>query len=173
MRHIGKHYSTKSGVALYLAVLIGTIVMATSMGISTIFYRELRISRVQFPSLLAFYAADTGTECAFYWDLRANPPNGVFLDPTAPPTITCQGNPITVSGGSGSDFNGPFDFYTFEFNLSSGNVCANVRIKKQIVGVTPCTRFDVYGTDAACGGSATVERGIVNIDPEWCLISAD
>ncbi|TSC78819.1 MAG: hypothetical protein G01um101429_642 [Parcubacteria group bacterium Gr01-1014_29] len=168
MKRISKQYSTKSGVALYLAVLIGTIVMATGMGVSTIFYRELRISRVLFPSFLAFYAADTGAECALYHDLQQD-----VFDETAPPgtfTITCNGGTRTVTH---TEPVVGIDRFTFNFELTSmaGNACVDVRVKKETIGGVPCTRIDSYGRNAVCASSAaTVERRLLSIDPESCLI---
>lgn len=165
------HAEKNKGIALYLAVLIGSIVMAAGFGASNIFYRELRITRLQFPSLVAFYAADAGTECALYHDIQGNKFEG------SPATITCQGNIISnITPGAGSDSNGPYIDYEFEFELSNdvGNACANVRVKKQTVSGDPCTRIDVYGWDAGCSsGSASVERGIVSIDPDYCLIDGN
>ncbi len=158
-------------MALYLAVLVGTMLMATGLGVSTIFYRELRISGLQFPSLAAFYAADSGIECALYYDGLSQQE---FDDPGPPPaTVQCQGTTPSVTQGSGADMNGPYDTYSFQFQLSSavGNACAKVRIKKQVVGGDACTRYDSFGWDKDCGSSATVERGIVSLDPEDCDVA--
>lgn len=162
----------KSGIALYFAVLIGTIIMTTGLGVSTIFYRELRISKLQFPSLVAFYAADAGIECASYWNFKQK----VFDDPASPPSfVNCQGANRTVTSGSGSDSNGPYTDYKFQFNLTSsaGNACAIVRVKRQTVGGVPCAVIVSRGRNISCGGSATVERGIISKDPEWCTITID
>lgn len=162
-----KAQNMKTGVALYLAVLIGTILIATGLGISTIFYRELRISGLQFPSLTAFYAADTGKECALYHNIQANVFNGL------PATITCQGNTISnIIPGTGSDGNGSYIDYEFQFTLS-GNRCADIRVKKQDVGGTACTRIDSDGENDDCGGSPTIQRSIVSIDPINCPITSN
>lgn len=171
MRNVSKKSNAQSGIALYLAIFIGTMLMATSLGISTIFYRELRISRLLFPSLLAFYAADTGVECALYHDLQQD-----VFDETAPPgtfTITCNGSTRTVTHTKPMV---DIDHFTFNFDLSGGNTCvASVRVKKQLldiplVGPTLCTRIDSFGRDASCGtpGSASVDRGVVSIYSESC-----
>ena len=167
-----KKHSMQSGVALYLAVLIGTTLMATGLGISTIFYRELRISGVQFPSRVAYYAADTGSECTKYWDFVGN----VFDDPTANATVTCNGVTQTIPPVLGSDGNGPYHSYSFQFQLSSAvqNACVRVTVKKQVVGTDSCTLISSDGENTACGSPTTaVQRGINDVDPETCAITGN
>lgn len=162
-------YNAKSGVALYLAIVVGSILITTGMGFSGIFFRELRISRLQFPSLVSFYAADAGQECALYYDLEVR----AFNDPsTAPATIECFGIDLPIDNQT----SGGVERYKFFFNLSSEvSACADVTIKKEFIdipsfGNTLCTRIDSYGENATClSGEATVQRGYVTIDPESCI----
>lgn len=156
--------NTKSGVALYLAIVVGTILISTGLGLSGIFFREVRISRLQFPSVVSFYAADAGQECALYHDLDQDIFNGV-----PPATIQCQGNSISLNPVG-------TDKYHFAFNLSNAvDACADVTIKKETINILPfgntlCTRIDSYGENGACGsGAATVQRGILTIYPESCI----
>lgn len=164
-----KKQNTKTGIALYIAVLIGTILMTTGLGISTIFYRELRISGFQFPSLTAFYAADTGKECALYYDGLSQQ---AFDNPANPATVTCAGNTQTASAASGIDGNGPFYFYGFNFTLP-GDRCVHIRVKKQLIGGDVCTRITSSGENDSCGGSATVQRNVVSVDPDTCAITGN
>lgn len=169
MQKYYKKEKMQTGIALYLAVLVGTIVITASLGISTIFYRELRISGLQFPSLTVFYMADTGKECALYHDIQ----NNAFDDPFTAAMVTCQGITQTISSVPGTDANGSFYSYSFQFTFP-GDRCAFMRIKKQIIGGIACTRIDSYGENDNCGGgSATVQRSIVSIDPETCSITSD
>ena len=56
----------QKGVSLYLAVVIMSILLALSLGISGILYSQLKVSKGMGNSVLAFYAANTGIERAIY-----------------------------------------------------------------------------------------------------------
>lgn len=52
----------KKGIALYLSVMIMTILLAIALGISTIFLGQVDLMRDLGYSVVAFYAADAGIE---------------------------------------------------------------------------------------------------------------
>jgi hypothetical protein len=57
------------GFVLLFAVLVSNILLAIGLGIFTIAYKELILSSSDRESQVAFYAADSGSECAVYWDV--------------------------------------------------------------------------------------------------------
>lgn len=63
------------GYILLLTILVSSIILSISFGISTIAIKELRISNFLRDSTRAVAAASSGVECALYWD-RAAPQNG-------------------------------------------------------------------------------------------------
>lgn len=97
----------KQGIALLLSVIITSIVLAISMGLSNIVSIETFLSNTGRQSQLAFYAADAGVDCAIYWDTISN---SVFATqtPVTSNTITnaCAGDKIKV-GGYDSCVGGP------------------------------------------------------------------
>ena len=153
------HHVTR-GIALYLAILVGAVFAATAMGVAAIFYREVRISKLFFPSLTAFYAADTGAECALYGHIKQN-----LFDFNIPSnrTITCTNTSVPVT------WNAADTYYEFSYNIGSG-ACVNVEIRKRFVPACfkVITRIDSFGTNAPCGGTPNVERGLVIFEPESC-----
>ncbi|PJE64929.1 MAG: hypothetical protein COU90_00235 [Candidatus Ryanbacteria bacterium CG10_big_fil_rev_8_21_14_0_10_43_42] len=151
----------KKGIALLLAVLIGSIAIAISVGVFNVFFREIRITRGLTPSLEAFYASDAGGECALYWQIKENA--FPFSGATSP--IQCNGENITVTGSSG-DYS-----FSFDFSVGSNQRCAQVRVRTN--GGETCTRIDSYGTNRACGVTGQpgmVERGLVITDPVGCSL---
>ena len=62
----------RRGFTLLFSVLISTIVLAIGAAIFNITIKQLKLSAVGRESQFAFYAADTGAECAIYWDLKNN-----------------------------------------------------------------------------------------------------
>ncbi len=76
--------STNDGVALFIAVLMGSIALTIGMGVLGVTLKELKISSLSRDSMSAFFAADTGLECALYWDdiRTASSPNSIFATST-------------------------------------------------------------------------------------------
>jgi hypothetical protein len=66
------------GFTLLLASLISSILLSIAIFMITIAQKEVVLASVGRDSQYAFYAADSGSECALYWDFR-----GAF-DPTTP-----------------------------------------------------------------------------------------
>ncbi|OGF67763.1 hypothetical protein A3I27_03180 [Candidatus Giovannonibacteria bacterium RIFCSPLOWO2_02_FULL_43_11b] len=58
----------RQGIALLLSVIIVSIILAVSVGVSNIVSTEISLSNTSRQSQLAFYASDAGVDCAIYWD---------------------------------------------------------------------------------------------------------
>lgn len=63
-----KNFNKKRGFALLIATLVSGLFLAIGAVIFQIAYIQLLLSSVGRDSQFAFYAADTGAECALYWD---------------------------------------------------------------------------------------------------------
>ncbi len=63
-----KYGTYRKGFILPLALLITTIILAVSTGISTLLVKQLFFSRLSRESHTAYYAADSGLSCAIYID---------------------------------------------------------------------------------------------------------
>ena len=57
----------KRGFTLLIAVLATSIILSISLGIFDIITKEMKLASLGRESQIAFYAADAGEECAFYW----------------------------------------------------------------------------------------------------------
>ncbi|MFA7193507.1 MAG: hypothetical protein WC087_01155 [Candidatus Paceibacterota bacterium] len=66
----------EKGFALLFAVLVSVMVLAVGASIINIALKQVILSGAGRESQFAFYAANTGMECALYWDL-----NGTIVDP--------------------------------------------------------------------------------------------
>lgn len=136
----------KTGIAFLLAVIVSSVAMSIGLGIAFILLEELKLSSVNKNSITAFFAADSGTDCALYWDREQN----AFPTSTAPVTITCNGQNFS-GGGVG--------VFKTVFNLGLNDRCANVTVEK--IGAK--TRIQSLGQNIACGAASnerTVQRGI-------------
>ncbi|MDQ5912570.1 MAG: hypothetical protein QG568_785 [Patescibacteria group bacterium] len=55
------------GFTLFLALIVSSLVLAIGVSMGTIILKQLIFSNSGRESQLAFYAADSGAECAVYW----------------------------------------------------------------------------------------------------------
>ena len=62
--NLSKNIEGQRGVALYLALLVLTILFAISLALTTLLVGQIKIIKGLGDSVVAFYAADTGMEMA-------------------------------------------------------------------------------------------------------------
>jgi len=129
--------SKKRGVTLLIAVLVASAFLTIGLAVFQRTYKELYFASFWKQTEKAFASADSGLECALYWDI-----------PGVPATPSCFG--LTISGwtpGSGG---------SFQANTYSG--CVNVTITKDANG----THIESRGYNEICGSSTVrrVERGL-------------
>ena len=60
----------KGGFALLFSVLVSSLLLTIGLSILNISIKELAISTASKQYIYAFYAADSGLECAKYWDTK-------------------------------------------------------------------------------------------------------
>lgn len=130
------------GFTLLFSLLIMTIILSASLGIYNIVARQFKISQISRESHKAYYAADTGVECALYWDIKKNE----FSDPAY--NITCLGQNKSGSLVASSTF--------FSLSFSNGS-CVIIDIDK--TGPTVITAYGYNNGDAnsTCAATAPLQ----------------
>lgn len=80
------------GFTLILAALVASLLTSLGLAMFSIAKKEIILSSLGRDSQLAFYAADTGAECALFWNFRHNAfaTTSVFASPDITPT--CAGD---------------------------------------------------------------------------------
>lgn len=73
----------KEGFAMLFAVLVSSVLLSVGVSIFNLTLKELVLSSSGRESQFAFYAADTGIECAIYWDFKAATPGIMFATSSA------------------------------------------------------------------------------------------
>ncbi|TSC61279.1 MAG: hypothetical protein G01um1014107_64 [Parcubacteria group bacterium Gr01-1014_107] len=73
------------GISLFIAVIVTVVALTMALAIAQITLKELTLSKTTKESQEAFYAANSGVECALYWDLKGVTPYSPTPDPTLPP----------------------------------------------------------------------------------------
>lgn len=176
-----KSTSLTGGFSLFIAVIVIGALLIISFTVTNISVKETSFSTSNRESQYAIFAADTGIECAIYWDAKANPNQSAFA--TSAPfgtSINCAGNPPIITGsqnpilgtttisriGGGGDLN-PTSVFGFSLNNGSNpvNSCVIVTVLKDYTGpgntVPLLTRISSYGYNTCdINNPRRVERGI-------------
>lgn len=93
-----------NGFTLLFAVITVSIVLAVGLGVYNLLLKEMKFSGFVRESQMAFYAADSGIECIFYWDIKMK-----SISTTTPSDITCVNQTKSVGGAPVSSFTLDFD----------------------------------------------------------------
>lgn len=113
----------EQGFTLLIAIVITATLLLVSTGIVSVAVKEAFLSASARESQHAFYAADTGIECAIYWDVRGIDGVSAFSTTTSGQTINCVGKAVTPTE-TGNDS-------TFTFDFTPDNpYCASVKVAK-------------------------------------------
>jgi hypothetical protein len=124
-----------------------------AIGIANVTYKELVLSSEARDANIAFFAADTGAECALYWDIGNNT-NAFSL----------QLNPIYCNDQIIYFTEPALDTYMFEFNPTA-DTCAVVTVEKNLlidVNNVPVshTRITSRGFTAQCTGDGSFQPAL-------------
>ncbi len=120
-----KKIKKNKGFVILFAVTLSAILLAIALGVANIAQKEIRFGTSAKDTNDSFVAADTGAECALFYDKLSGSSFPVAGPATA---ITCATNTVTPTY-SGSANTGSYSF-TLTSLGSSGVSCAKVNIFK-------------------------------------------
>lgn len=134
---INNNKKNKKGFALLFVVVLSSIILSVALGIADVSFKEVLFSTSTKASNEAFYAADTGVECALYWDLHSGI-SAFGKNPNIPPyyITQCTNTIIDIYSTSPSPY-GTWTFYLPGLGRS-GKSCAKVVVTKT-QGVPPAS----------------------------------
>jgi hypothetical protein len=163
------------GFTLFYALLVASLALSIGAAIFDITIREIDLSSAATQSQYAVYIADTGSECALYWDSKyANAANGNnggsnsafatsssdVLVPTASSGLLCNTVDITSPAASFSSVTAASSATT-TFTISGVSFhgqtpCATVQIAK--AGTPSITTIISQGFNTCTPGVLQLER---------------
>ena len=158
---VGHKTRTERAFTLLLAVLISSILVALGSAIFDLVSKQILLSSAGRESQFAFYAADTGIECALYWDYTQN-----AFSSTSPITqVSCANDTVTMTRTytpNPPDNPGhPREVTTFSFSYNGGTTapCVDVRVTKDYYPTQ--TTLESYGHNTCVlTDPARLERAI-------------
>lgn len=153
------------GYTLLFAVLVTSLVLSIGISILNISKKEFLLATSAKDSSIAFYAADSGVECAAYGDQRYS----TFS------TTTDQRSTLRCGSGMSPILpptQGPAGVYKFNFSVKfgkEGESCSNITVTKEYVNDSLFTTIESRGYNmgwnsgnSSCDvqGPKKVERGL-------------
>lgn len=175
----GKISAKQAGITLFIAVIVMSILLFISFAVINVALKGTLFASSGRDSQYAFYAADSGIECALYWDSKYPTNESAFatstITPSTPRTIGCGGSSsvpnnmttgdtiygtttLTRIGGGGNA--NPTSVFGFVLDKGANAVpyCAIVTATKNTNGTTYIKSRGYNTCDAS--NLRRVERGI-------------
>ena len=151
---IKKNKKQNKGFALLFAVTLSSILLSIALGATSIAVKQLKFGTSARATNDAFFAADTGMECALINDKSTS---NIFNSTSGATTINCKGGSISLLTSYPS-----WNFVVSGLG-STGQGCAKVNITKDAVADTTIVTSQGYNIgDASCNSTSTyrIEREI-------------
>ena len=146
---------SRSGFVLLFSVMLSSIILAISLGVANIAFKEIKFGTSTIDTNEAFLAADMGTECALFND-RSDANS--FVENGGTNEIQCLGDSISLGG------NFPFWNFVMSGLGSKRKGCAIVTLDKtnlsQIVLVSKGYNIGGGISGACTPGPDSVERAL-------------
>lgn len=144
--------NSRSGFVILFVVTLSSILLSIALGVANIALKEVKFGTSARDANDAFFAADTGIECALFYDYAKGSNNS--FGGTGPNPIQCLGGDITINGASPT-----WDFKVLGLG-SSGQGCAKVTVNKTVTPPLTTIISKGYndGGPSCTQGSNSVER---------------
>lgn len=145
------HATNSKGFVILFTVVVSSIILAITLSVADILYKEMKFSTSAKDTNEAFFSADTGAECALYYD-RTDPLKNAFSG-SAGPNISCAGDSITISGAS------PLWNFVISGLGYTGQGCAKISVDKSNSPLTTVISKGYNDGGSPCiPGENSVER---------------
>ncbi len=155
------------------AVLVSSVLLSIGLSIFNLTVKELTLSASGRESQFAFYSADTGAECALYWDFKgvnifATSTDNRTPSPSNPDCVDSIGQPVqTISITNYVTYPGypiarTSDTAVTQFTINipslSPQYCAIVTVIKDSTSGVTSTQIDSRGYNEPCSDTTDPNR---------------
>ncbi len=175
-RGLARGRSTAEGFTIFFAVLVSSLALAVGLVIYDVTVRQLALATSSLQSQYAIYAADTGAECALYWDTKGLLDTGTYAFATSSASspkasgVLCNGVDIaaymadpTNKAYNSDTWTPTTAINTFYVTSTAGPWCAGVQVSKFILNGGVHTTVQAHGYNTCVPGPSQVER-VLQVD---------
>ena len=123
----------QKGFTIFFAMLVGGLSLTIGAAIYDLTVRELDLSQTAIQSQYAIYAADTGVECALFWDTKYEGGSAFATSSASTPLSTVECNGVSISSApDASDASSATTDFTLTVVAAPQTYCASVRVAKEV-----------------------------------------
>lgn len=140
-----KHSFSRRGFVILFAVTLSAIILSITLGIADIALNEIKFGTSAKDSNEAFFAADTGSECALFNDKSTS---NSFISSGGTGNVQCLGSSIPIAESPASVWK-----FTISGLGNGGQGCAKVTVDK-----TSSTKVTSDGYSNCNSGANSVAR---------------
>lgn len=163
-KSVSSDQRSERGFTLFYALVVVGVVALMAFGVSRTALNEVVFSSLGNKSQQAFFAANSGLECALYWDLRHAqflPDSVAVIDEQ---DLYCAGKNVRTHADGDFERTTAGSTFTTKFtvtDLNDSGSCANVEVIKteDSSGVLQ-TRIESDGQNACDSSARDVQRSI-------------
>jgi hypothetical protein len=112
------------GFTILFAVVLSSIILAISLGVANIAFKEIRFGTSAKEANNAFFAADTGAECALFNDKSSS---NSFVQSGGTGNVQCLGTTVALSGSY------PLWNFILSGLGSAGQSCVKITVDKTVL----------------------------------------
>jgi hypothetical protein len=152
----------KQGFVLLVAVIFMSVMLSFALTLGSLSYKQHVLTGAAIDSQYAFYAADSGLECALYADQKLNSFEYATHSGSTPPAlVSCGGVTAVRQGSVYKDASVLIDVQRISFD--AGKRCTDMTVYKYATGAS--TLF-AQGYNVPCatvadpGNARLVSRGV-------------
>ena len=154
----------KAGFAMLFSVLISSLLVVIGLSIFSITLKELAISTSARESQIAFYAANSGMECALYWDLKQNAfatTTNIYEDARVGGiTANCDGARVNSSYSKTGQKTKTIASFPVISSTDTEGPCADINVIKEEIAGKMTTTIESQGKNICGASGRRVERGL-------------
>jgi hypothetical protein len=126
--------NTPRAFTLLITMILVSVILSVSFALLDIAYKQVYLTSISTQSQVAFYNADSGLECALYWDQQQDEFD--FSSEPLSGTISCEGQTIGFAAGAGVTARTTTFTIPCAGDGASGDGNASIIIYKQPTGAT-------------------------------------
>lgn len=161
----------KAGFVLLYAVLVSGIILGVGLSLINLFTKQIILSSIGRNSQFAYYAADAGKQCAYFWyasyysavfgvlvNNQVNPPTSsdlpstLFQAGTGQVSIFCNNRPLIINYEPSSESSKLISNFTLPLSPDPNQPsCAKVQVTRKIAAGQVETMIRSSGYNASCG----------------------
>lgn len=148
----------RRGFALLFTVMISSIILSIALGVSSIAFKEVKFGTSAKEANDAFFAADTGVECALANDKFTS---NTFVSSGGSGVVTCLGSNIALSDASYPSFG-----FVVSGLGSDNDSCAIVTVYKDAASNPPNVITEIISKGYNFGNAACTSASPNRIERE-------